>query len=230
MADSHIVRDSASLYLCTPVILVSSLNENGSSNLAPASSAFWLGARCVLGLSANSKTSANIARNGQLVLNLPSEKESRAINRLQKLTGMHPVPPEKLVRGYISEHRKFEIAGLTPEPSQIVSPPRVLECPIQLEATVVREYGAISKGTDFDDPMMIFEVGIQLLHVHPDVLAEGDMKRIDPNKWQPIVSTYRQLSGLSQGRIRKTRLNHLVETPERPLNPELARKTFRLVK
>ena len=46
----------AILYLGTPVVLVSTVNENGTYNLAPMSSAFWLGWRCLLGFEAVSKT------------------------------------------------------------------------------------------------------------------------------------------------------------------------------
>jgi flavin reductase (DIM6/NTAB) family NADH-FMN oxidoreductase RutF len=46
----------AILYLGTPVVLVSTVNENGSYNLAPMSSAFWLGWRCMLGFEGVSKT------------------------------------------------------------------------------------------------------------------------------------------------------------------------------
>ena len=37
------------LYFGTPVVVVSSLNEDGTTNLAPISSAWWLGWTCVLG-------------------------------------------------------------------------------------------------------------------------------------------------------------------------------------
>lgn len=39
----HAVIDPAILYFGTPVVLVSSANADGSLNLAPMSSAWWLG-------------------------------------------------------------------------------------------------------------------------------------------------------------------------------------------
>src|SRR6202042_1082484 len=42
----HIVSEPSILYFGTPVVLISSANEDGSANLAPMSSAFWLGWRC----------------------------------------------------------------------------------------------------------------------------------------------------------------------------------------
>ena len=52
------------LYFGTPVVLISTCNEDGTYNIAPISSVFWLGWRCVIGISAFSKTTENIKRNG----------------------------------------------------------------------------------------------------------------------------------------------------------------------
>jgi len=43
MSNIHVRVEPAILYFGTPVVLVSSENEDGSSNLAPMLSAFWLG-------------------------------------------------------------------------------------------------------------------------------------------------------------------------------------------
>lgn len=48
--------EPAILYAGTPVFLISTLNEDGSANLAPMSSAWWLGWSCMLGLDATSQT------------------------------------------------------------------------------------------------------------------------------------------------------------------------------
>jgi len=68
----HKVIDPAILYFGTPVVLVSTLNEDGSPNLAPMSSAWWLRYSCMLGFDASSKTPANLLRTGECVLNLAS--------------------------------------------------------------------------------------------------------------------------------------------------------------
>ena len=82
MSMTHASVEPAILYLGTPVVLVSSINEDGSANLAPMSSAFWLGWRGMLGFEAVSKTPKNIVRTGECVLNLPSMGQVDAINRL----------------------------------------------------------------------------------------------------------------------------------------------------
>src|SRR5712692_681635 len=110
----HKTVEPAILYLGTPVVLISTQNEDGSPNLAPMSSAWWLGWRCMLGLAASSKTPQNLRRTGECVLNLPSAGMVAAVDRLACTTGTHPVPEAKLRRGYRYERDKFGIAGLTP--------------------------------------------------------------------------------------------------------------------
>ena len=68
----HRTIDPTILYFGTPVALISTLNEDGSPNLAPMSSAWWLGWTCMLGLGQMSQTSANLVRTRECVINLPS--------------------------------------------------------------------------------------------------------------------------------------------------------------
>jgi flavin reductase (DIM6/NTAB) family NADH-FMN oxidoreductase RutF len=116
--------EPAILYLGTPVVLNSTVNEDGSYNLAPISSAFWLGWRCMLGFEAVSKTPQNIIRKGECVINLPSVGQLDAVNRLAMKTGSNPVPAGKRLRGYRYEANKFAAAGLTSISSEVVAPPR----------------------------------------------------------------------------------------------------------
>jgi flavin reductase (DIM6/NTAB) family NADH-FMN oxidoreductase RutF len=67
----HVTSEPGILYFGTPVVLISTVNEDGSYNLAPMSSASWLGWRCLLGLAASSHTTQNIMRTGERVINLP---------------------------------------------------------------------------------------------------------------------------------------------------------------
>ncbi|MEJ1977283.1 MAG: hypothetical protein WDN49_15440 [Acetobacteraceae bacterium] len=69
----HLKNEPGILYFGTPVVLISTVNEDNSYNLAPISSAFWLGWRGILGLGSASKTAENLVRTRQCVLNLPSE-------------------------------------------------------------------------------------------------------------------------------------------------------------
>lgn len=131
MSCDRVCVEPSILHFGTPVVLICTENEDGTANLAPMSSAWWLGWRCMLGLSANSRTTENLLRTGSCVLNLPSVNDVAAVDRLARLTGSDPVPESKRARGYRHEARKFEATGLTPLASLTVAPPRVLECPAQ---------------------------------------------------------------------------------------------------
>jgi len=141
----HVTGEPAILYLGTPVVLISTVNEDGTYNLAPMSSAFWLGWRCILGLDASSKSPQNMQRTRECVLNLPSVDAVSAVNRLARTTGTSPVPQRKLSRGYRYEKDKFGASGFTPVPSETVAPPRALQCPVQLEAVVESVRGVADK-------------------------------------------------------------------------------------
>ena len=69
------------LYFGTPVALISSQNEDGSTNLAPISSFWALGWTAMLRLLDEAKTADNLARWQECVVNIPSAacwKESGA--------------------------------------------------------------------------------------------------------------------------------------------------------
>jgi flavin reductase (DIM6/NTAB) family NADH-FMN oxidoreductase RutF len=203
LAPAHVVTDPAILYVGTPVVLLSSLNPDGSANLAPISSAFWLGDRCVLGLARTSHTWANLARTGEVVLALPSAREVDAVDRLALLTGADPVPPHKVGRGYRHERDKFGTAGLAPVPSELVAPPRVAECPIAMEVSVT------SMTTDPDRPPTV-EGRVLRVHAHPDVLVDGHPNRIDPDRWRPLIMSFQHFHGLTD-RLRPSRLASIAE-------------------
>ncbi|HVW77771.1 MAG TPA: flavin reductase family protein [Alloacidobacterium sp.] len=189
--------DPAILYFGTPVVLISTLNEDGSPNLAPMSSAWWLGRRCLLGLGARSKTPQNIIRTGECVLNLPSEHLASMVDRLALTTGSHPVPQHKLEKGYRHEKDKFGISGFTIGPSETVTPPRALECPVQLEARLAQVHPLEEENEQRRGSLVALEVQITRVHVDSSIQMEGSPNRIDPDKWRPLIMSFQQFYGLS---------------------------------
>jgi flavin reductase (DIM6/NTAB) family NADH-FMN oxidoreductase RutF len=89
------VIDPSILYFGTPVALIGTLNEDGSPNLAPMSSAWALGYSVVLGLGDAGQTIRNLQRLPECTINLPAASHWRAVERLAPLTGRNPVPESK---------------------------------------------------------------------------------------------------------------------------------------
>jgi flavin reductase (DIM6/NTAB) family NADH-FMN oxidoreductase RutF len=178
--DTHTTIEPGILYFGTPVVLISSENEDGSSNLAPMSSAFWLAWRCILGLAATSKTPQNMIRTGECVLNLPSDDLAGMVDRLALTTGSHPVPEGKLRRGYRHEAQKFPLSAFTPVPSETVRPPRVDECPVQLEAVVEAVHRMAENDPARRGQRCCIEVRVQRVHEHQSILMRGEANRITP--------------------------------------------------
>jgi flavin reductase (DIM6/NTAB) family NADH-FMN oxidoreductase RutF len=140
----HRTIEPTILYFGTPVALISTLNEDGSVNLAPMSSAWWLGWSCMLGLGSMGKTSDNLIRTGECVINLPSQGQVSHVDRLAMTTGKNPVPQKKVSWGYRYEPDKLGIADFTATPSLAVKPPRVTECPVPMEG-IVHNWGVREK-------------------------------------------------------------------------------------
>lgn len=188
----HKTIEPTILYFGTPVALISTLNPDGSPNLAPMSSAWWLGWTCMLGLGQMGQTSDNLIRTRECVINLPSQSLASNVDRLAMTTGKNPVPEKKLQWGYRFEPGKFETAGLTPVESQSVAPPRVLECPVQMEG-IVHDFRPFGKNVSAN----AFEVHITKLHVDEKLLI-GDPSRphIDPTAWRPLMMSFCRFFGI----------------------------------
>jgi flavin reductase (DIM6/NTAB) family NADH-FMN oxidoreductase RutF len=187
----HRVVDPRVLYFGTPVVLVSTSNEDGSPNLSPMSSAFWVGKSGMLGLDETSQTTHNLARTGECVLNLAHPALVGAVDRLALLTGSQAVPAHKLAKGYRHEADKFGAAGLTPVPSDKISPPRVAECLIHLEAIVNR----IHPFGEPDSGVVAVDVQVVQVHVEEDLLMPDSTRYIDPDKWDPLIMKFLEFYG-----------------------------------
>lgn len=192
----HIVSEPNILYFGTPVVLIGSTNEDDSFNLAPMSSVFWLGWRCMVGLAAPSKTTQNILRTGECVLNLASANNVAAVNRLAKTTGSNPVPEGKQRKGYFYERNKFERAGLTALKADIVAAPMVKECAVRLEARLVHARSLAEEDDTMRGHIMTMELQIVRVHLHEDILMKGHKNRVDPDKWKPLIMSFQRFYSL----------------------------------
>lgn len=193
---THELIDPAILYLGTPVVLISSENPDGSINLAPMSSAFWLGNRAVLGLASRSQTTINIRRTGQCVLNLPSADLVDVVDRLALTTGANPMSQFKKANGYSYVPDKFSRASVTGVDALTVRPTRVAECPVNLEAVLVAVHPLAEDDPDNRGNAVTLEVRVTAVHVHPDIRVPGHLNRIDPDRWRPLIMSFQRFYGL----------------------------------
>jgi flavin reductase (DIM6/NTAB) family NADH-FMN oxidoreductase RutF len=210
----HITVEPSILYFGTPVVLISTLNEDGSTNVAPMSSAWWLGWNCMLGLGSSSHSGRNLLRQQECVLNLPSVDNVEAVNRLAKLTGADPVSAWKLSNGYRHEKDKFDVAFLSSTPSEVVAPARVSDCPVQLEA-VLETYHAFGKRPDKDPGAIAYEVRVVRAHVDETILSPENNNHIDPDRWRPLIMSFCRFYGLGH-EIWQSKLAEIPEQAYRP--------------
>jgi flavin reductase (DIM6/NTAB) family NADH-FMN oxidoreductase RutF len=193
MPESLTIRPSI-LYFGTPVAVLSTLDGDGRVNLTPMSSAWALGDRLVLGLAEASQGCANLLAQREVVVNLPGPAQQDAVERLAPTTGRWPVPDYKAAMGYRHEADKFALAGWTPAPSDCVHPPRVAECPLQLEARLLAAH-ACQPGAEGEAPgMRILELQVLRVHAHEDVVQAGS-SHVDTARWSPLLYVFRHYFG-----------------------------------
>ncbi len=182
------------LYFGTPVVLISTQNEDGSANLAPISSAWWLDQSCMLGIGTRSKTAENLIRERECVINIPSADLVGAVDRLALTTGKNPTPDYKVKMGFQYIPDKFAYAGLTPVASETVRPPRVAECTVQLEAVIER----IHPFSAPEDYAAAIEVRIMRVHIDETILSAEKRHYIDADKWNPLIMNFCEFYGLGK--------------------------------
>jgi flavin reductase (DIM6/NTAB) family NADH-FMN oxidoreductase RutF len=190
------------LYFGTPVVLLSSVNPDGSTNIAPMSSAWWVGSTAVLGMSARSQTVRNLVERPRCVLNLVDPGMVEAVDRLALLTGRPDVPEYKQARGYRYEPDKFAAAGLTavpmagsgesgPDDDGAAAPAAVAESLIHLEGVVraVREIDEPGSG------LRALEVRVTRTFVEEDLLMPDHPTYVDPHRWEPMIMKFTEYYG-----------------------------------
>ncbi len=189
---SHRVIDPPVLYFGTPVVLVTTLNPDGSPNISPMSSAWALNDRIVLGMATGGQGSENAVREGECVLNYVPASLWEMVERLARTTGRNPVPEYKAASGYHYEPDKFAAAGLTPLPSDLVRPPRIAECPFQVEAKVVAAHapGGDRWTIGCTHSFAIIETQALRVHAHEDVTI-ADTNYVDVKRWNPLLYVFR---------------------------------------
>lgn len=193
------------LYYGTPVILLCTLNEDGTTNISPLSSSWALEDRIVIGCSVDGKAYENLCHHRACVINVPDPALWENVEKLASLTGKKAMPEWKRAAGFHYKKDKFTTAGLTAEPSKIVKPARIKESPLQIEATV--QHIQVSSGESF----AIIETQAVCIHAHHRI-AIGN-KYIDPAKWNPLIYNFRHYFSLGAELGKTFRAESKPDTP-----------------
>jgi flavin reductase (DIM6/NTAB) family NADH-FMN oxidoreductase RutF len=168
------------------VVLISSLNDDATTNVAPISSVWWMGHTAVLGMSLNSQTVRNLQVRPECVVNLVDAGMVDAVDRLALLTGRPDVPEYKQARGYRYEPDKFAAAGLTAAVLTDGFPLAVAESLIQMEGRV----RAIHTIDEEDSGLCSLEVPVLRTHVDESLLMDQHPNYIDPLRWDPMFMKF----------------------------------------
>lgn len=182
------------LYFGTPVALITTLNDDGTPNIEPMSSAWALGYVVVMGWESTAHTLANLKRERECVINLPGPDLAEQVEALAPLTGRNPPAPHK-ADTFRYEPRKFQAAGLTPIAAETVKPPRIAECPLHLEAkvTAIHEPATRPDGEHF----RIVETHVQRVHALTSIVKPATI-HIDPRQWSPLLYVFRHYFGTGE--------------------------------
>ena len=152
----------------TPAGLITSVDRNGAPYIITLGEVFNLSIRnpVIVGIAIAPPRYSHtlISETGEFVVNLPTAAMKDSVLGCGSCSGRDGVD-------------KFARFGLTPLPAEIVAPPLIAECPVNLECRVLK----IETIGDHD----LFQGEVVAEHVSEDILnAKGD---VDAGKLDPFV-------------------------------------------
>ena len=192
------------LYFGAPVVFISSLNEDGATNLAPRSS-FWApGGTLVPGVLDETKTAENLARHPECAVNIASPELCNNVEELAALTGKNPVPETK-AKQFRFEPEKFKKCRSDAVREQLGATSTSPRCPVQMEARVHNLHRIGGAKLEQLGGGIAAEVEIVRVHVANDfVLGDSYIDYIDPAKWSPLMYNLRHDFRLAEHELGKT--------------------------
>ncbi len=189
------------LYFGTPIALITTMNQDGTANIGPMSSAWALGYTVVMGWENTAHTLANLERERECVINLPGPDLVEQVEALAPLTGRNPPAPHK-ADTFRYEPHKFQAAGLTPTTAETVKPPRIAQCPLQLEAKVTAIHAPATRPDG--EYFRIVETHVERVHALSTIL-KPETHHIDPQHWSPLLYVFRHYFATGQELARSFR-------------------------
>jgi flavin reductase (DIM6/NTAB) family NADH-FMN oxidoreductase RutF len=118
--------------------------------------------------------------------------------------------------GYRHVADKFGQAGLTQLPADLVAPPRVAECPVQLEVVLEGTHALAASDELRRGNLIAIEMRVIRVHVHESIRMAGYSDRIDPRRWRPLIMNFCEFFGLGDVVHHST----LAEIPESAYRPK----------
>ncbi len=195
----HVTTEPNILYFGTPVVLISTVNEEtiiSRMRRRASAGSFQFAAEFIATASASELAVAARSRGGQ---------PPRAHHR-------HRSCAEGQAASRLSyEKSKFEIAGMTAVASETIAAPRALECPVQMEGVLEAHHGLAEDDKLLRGRVTTFEVRIQRVHVDEALLVDGKPDHIDPDKWRPLIMSFQKFYGLGDGQVHPSKLGSVPE-------------------
>ncbi len=192
-----IVIQPSILYFGTPVVLISTLSREGRANITPISSAWALGDRMILGMGGAGQGCENLLATREAVINLPGPEQCAMVEAMAATTGRNPVPGYKQAMGYRFEADKFGLAEMTALPSDTVTPPRIAECPMQMEARLLAAHEATAVEGEEEPDFLMLEMQVSRVHAHESIVVPGT-QYIDTQRWSPLLYVFRHYFGTGE--------------------------------
>lgn len=196
-------------YPGTPVVLMTTLNADGSTNISPLSSFWALGDRVVLGIGEQGQGCINLLAQRDCVLNFPSAAQAAQVEAIARATGRTPVPESKQRMGYDHVPDKFALGRFTAVESVAVSASAIAECPLQVEVSLL---AAHPTSDPQDQGFVIVEGRIRCVHAHDAITLDGT-QHIDVQRWQPLIYMFRHYLGVTAPVARNFRADDPLPRP-----------------
>ncbi|MGX2950003.1 flavin reductase family protein [Ursidibacter sp. B-7004-1] len=183
----HIEINPQMFYYGFPVILLTTCDAAGKTNITPISSSWCLGNNVVIGLSTQGKAYENLLICPEAVLNIPDEQLWKKVEAIADVTAKMEIPDfKKGIYSFCDD--KFTKGNFTSQASQKIKPARILECPIQAETQI----SAITEREGY----AIIELKIVQVYAQSDLVFQEN--KINPEKWKPLIYNFRHYQGLTE--------------------------------
>ncbi|KAL8674992.1 MAG: hypothetical protein Q9168_000586 [Polycauliona sp. 1 TL-2023] len=170
-----------------PVPIVSTPNPDGSINIAVGSDVSISPERMFTTLPSQSQTMANLLSAETCVLNIPPKELAPAVVQLMRTTGSRERAAACQGQGLRYTRAKFFEADLTPCRSIVIATAGVEECPIRVEAELVRVRCYP------DTRLQVVELRALRIHADTTIMKVGSQHKVDLEKWQPLQAGSQEL-------------------------------------